>query len=90
MSTRLVRKSASLIALLAIVAVTFMPTLTRLWSAGQPGVEICSVEGNSGQRGAPADAGHGLGHCPYCGLYAHLTPLPPPPAMAAIAPTRLP
>lgn len=80
MSSRPLRQLASWIALLAIVAVTFMPTLTRLASAGLDGVDVCTADD---PRPAPADGGHALDHCPYCALHAELA-LPPVPPSASV------
>ena len=80
MPSRALRQLASWIALLAIVAVTFMPTITRALATGDR-ADVCSAD-------FPRDSGsgdgsrHALEHCPYCALHADLA-LPPPPATAA-------
>lgn len=78
MSSATLRRFASWIALVAIVAVTLMPTLTRLASVGFDGVDICAAD-HAGSP-APADGGHALEHCPYCALHAELAPPPLPPS----------
>ena len=85
MSSRVVRRLASWIALLAIMAVTFMPTLTSALTARVGGAAICSAD--APRSAPPADGHHTLEHCPYCALHAELS-LPPVPPSAAAA-TRL-
>jgi len=78
MSSRLLRQLASWIALVAIVAVTFMPTITHLVASSTDLADVCSadVSRNSGS----GDTGHHvLDHCPYCALHADLAMLPNPP-----------
>ena len=78
MSSRAFRSFASCIALVALLAVTFMPTVTRAFSAGD-GVDVCSTDASRGStRG---DSQHTLEHCPYCALHADLA-APPMPAGA--------
>ena len=73
----MLRRLASWIALAAIVAVTFMPTFTRLAAAATDLADVCSAEGARGT--GPGDPGHRvLDHCPYCALHADLALLPPP------------
>lgn len=82
MSPRALRPFASWIALLALLAVTFMPTITHALSA-RDGVDICSADSSRGS--APADPHHALEHCPYCALHADLAAPPMPAAAAAPA-----
>jgi len=86
MSSRALRRFASWIALLAVVAVTFMPTFARLLSQGRDGVDVCSAD--FPRSSAPADGGHALDHCPYCALHADLALPPVPSADAARAAVR--
>ena len=71
---------------MAVLAVTFMPTITRALSVRADGVDVCSAYGSSGS--APADGQHALEHCPYCALHADLA-LPPTANAAFEAPLRL-
>jgi hypothetical protein len=88
MSPRMLRQLASWIALVAIVAVTFMPTFTQLLAWSDAGVDVCSAEAS--RRSGPGDAAHhALDHCPYCTLHAHLALLPTPPAAAGLQPVAL-
>lgn len=82
MSSRLARKLAGWIALLAVVAVTFVPTLTQLRSSVAGSFDVCSSDAS---RKAPASGEHAmLDHCPYCALHADLAlPLLPPSPPAA-------
>jgi hypothetical protein len=74
----MLRRLASWIALVAIVAVTFMPTFTHLAAAATDLADVCSAEGARG--GGSGDTGrHVLDHCPYCALHADLALLPNPP-----------
>ena len=85
MSSRLVRQLTSWIALLAILAVTFMPTITQAMS-GSFGVEVCSASKVDGTAPAPAQGHHVLDHCPYCALHADLAlPVLPPAGDAPVA-----
>jgi hypothetical protein len=86
MPSRLLRELASWIAVLAVVAVTFMPTLTRLASAGGDGIDVCTAD--APRAPAPADGGHALDHCPYCALHAELVLPPAPPTDARRAASR--
>lgn len=63
---------------MAIVAVTFMPTLAHVAVSGLDRADICSADL---ARGAgPGDSEHhALDHCPYCALHADLALLPNPP-----------
>ena len=63
---------------MAIVAVTLMPTLTRLASVGFDGIDICAAD--HPRSSVPADGDHALSHCPYCALHAELAPPPRPPS----------
>jgi len=83
MSSRVVRRLASWIALLAIVAVTFMPTLSGALSARDGGAAVCSAD--APRNAPPADGHHALEHCPYCALHAELALPPVPPGAAAVA-----
>jgi len=87
MPLRTVRRLASWIALVALLAVTFMPTISSALSARGDGVEICSADAppNSG----PSNGHHVLEHCPYCGLHADLALPLLPPGAAAELPMRL-
>ena len=85
MPPRLLRQLASWIALVAIVAVTFMPALTQLLAGSDAGVDVCSAEA-SRQSGPGAAAHHALDHCPYCALHAQLALLPDTPAAAGLQP----
>ncbi|MET0382500.1 MAG: DUF2946 family protein, partial [Burkholderiaceae bacterium] len=81
MPPRALRLFASWIALAAVVAVTFMPTVSQWLSAGRDGIDVCSV-GLAGDSGTPAPGErrhHAFDHCPYCALHADLA-LPPQPA----------
>jgi len=80
MSSRVVRRLASWIALVAILAVTFMPTLTSALSLPVGGVDVCSADAS--RTSPPADGHHTVDHCPYCALHAQLA-LPPVPSSAA-------
>ncbi len=81
MSLRAFRRLASWIALVAILAVTFMPTITMAFSGADLGQDICSADTS---RQLPGDGHHTLDHCPYCALHADvaLPPLPPSTAVA--------
>jgi len=84
----MLRQLAGWIALVAIVAVTFMPTFTQLLGWSDAGVDVCSAE--SSRRSGPSDTAHqALAHCPYCALHAHLALLPNPPAAAGLQPVAL-
>ena len=69
MSSAAHRRFASWIALLALLAVTFMPTITRGFSGIDLG-SICSAE--SPRTGQAPDGHANLDHCPYCALHADL------------------
>ena len=84
MSTRRGRRLvSSWIALVAILLVTFVPTVTNAFSAasGLPWERLCSAANvasdKSGTPGSP-DASHAFEHCPYCALHADLAPPPDP------------
>lgn len=81
MSSRAIRRLASWIALVAILAMTFMPTITMAYSAAVAGQDVCSADTS---RQLPGDGHHVLEHCPYCALHADvaLPPLPPGTAVA--------
>jgi len=83
MSSSVHRRLAGWVALLALLVVTFMPTIARAWSAGDLG-SVCSAESS---RGGQAPDGHTtLDHCPYCALHADLAlPLEPRAADAGAA-----
>jgi hypothetical protein len=82
MSSRVVRLLASWIALLAVVAVTFMPTITQALSATGD-ISVCSADSS---RNSTPDGRHVLDHCPYCALHADLAlPSPPAPADTVVA-----
>jgi len=82
---RLRRHVSNWVALLAILVVTFAPSIAGLLSAsrGQLWDQVCSATSpavsktasNSG--GSPA-APHAFEHCPYCALHADLAPPPDP------------
>ena len=83
------RTVSSWIALLAILVVTFAPSLTGMLSAarGLPWDEVCSAatpveaaKSASTRDDSPA-APHAFEHCPYCALHADLAP-PPDPRLA--------
>jgi len=84
MRSRAFRRLASWIALVAIAAMTLMPTFARASAAAEFGVDVCSADFPRGR--APVDAGHALDHCPYCALSAHLAPPPAPRVDGALAP----
>ena len=84
MSTRRGRRTlSSWIALLAILLVTFVPSVTGAFraSTGLPWDRICSAANvavdKSGTPDAPASM-HVFEHCPYCALHADLAPPPDP------------
>ncbi len=74
------RTVSSWIALLAILVVTFAPSLTGMLSAarGLPWDEVCSAattvdaEKNISTRDDSPAAPHTFDHCPYCALHADL------------------
>jgi Protein of unknown function (DUF2946) len=78
MSSRVLRQLASWIALVAIVAVTFMPAITQLAASGTDRVDVCSADVSRGS-GSGGIGHHVLDHCPYCVLHADLAMLPNPP-----------
>lgn len=84
MSSRLVRKFAGWIALVALLAVTFMPTITSALSVQGDRIDICSA---TTPRNPGTDNGHHvLDHCPYCALHADLAlPVLPPTSAANTA-----
>ena len=84
MSTRRGRRTvSSWIALLAILMVTFVPSMTGAFpaSTGLPWDRICSAANvavdKSGTPDSPA-VPHAFEHCPYCALHADLAPPPDP------------
>jgi hypothetical protein len=83
MSSRIVRRLASWVALVAILAVTFMPTVTQAVSGSVALASVCSAD--SSRQPAPGDGRgqHVLDHCPYCALHADLA-TPPLPEMSAV------
>jgi len=86
MPSRLVRKLAVWIALLAVLAVTFVPTLTQLRSSMTAGLDVCSADVS---RRAPAGGEHHpLDLCPSCALHADLALPPLPGASLAAAGVR--
>jgi len=86
MWSRIVRRLASWIALLAIVAVTFMPTLTQLRSSVIGGLDVCSADAD--RKPPPGGEHHVLDHCPYCALHADLAAPPIPAAPADVTAVR--
>ena len=80
------RTVSSWIALLAILVVTFAPSLTGMLSAarGLPWDQVCSAAttGYAAKNVATRDdsptAPHAFDHCPYCALHADLAPPPDP------------
>jgi Protein of unknown function (DUF2946) len=80
------RTVSSWIALLAILVVTFAPSLTGMLSAarGLPGDQVCSAATvvdaakNAATRDDSPAAPHAFDHCPYCALHADLAPPPDP------------
>ena len=84
MSTRRGRRTvSSWIALLAILMVTFVPSVSGAFSgsSGLPWDRMCSAAnvafGKSGTPDSPASM-HAFEHCPYCALHADLAPPPDP------------
>ncbi len=83
------RTVSSWIALLAILVVTFAPSLTGMLSAarGLPWDAVCSAATtvdaakNISTRDDSPAAPHAFDHCPYCALHADLAP-PPDPRLA--------
>lgn len=94
------RHLAAWIALVAALALALMPTLSRALAhgTGNPALaEVCSAQGMlmpaAGDEGAPAQAGHLLDHCAYCGFASHgAAPLPANPLgpVAAAAGVSMP
>lgn len=84
MTTRRSRRLVpSWIALVALLLVTFAPSVTSALSAssGLPWDRICSAANiAAGQAGAPVSPAslHAFEHCPYCALHADLAPPPDP------------
>lgn len=69
MSSPTLRRFAAWFALVALLAVTFVPAVARAVSGADFG-SVCAAEA---PRGSPSDDGHSeLDHCPYCALHAHL------------------
>ncbi len=89
MSTRRGRRIvSSWIALVAILLVTFVPTVTSAFSAasGLPWGRICSAANVATDTSAAPDSPastHAFEHCPYCALHADLAPPPDPRAADA-------
>jgi Protein of unknown function (DUF2946) len=85
------RTVSSWIALLAILVVTFAPSLTGMLSAarGLPWDQVCSAAApveaakNVSTRDDSPAAPHAFDHCPYCALHADLAPPPDPRAADA-------
>ena len=73
----------SWIALVAVLLITFAPSVTGAFSAaaGLPWDKVCSAASvtvdKSGTPDSPA-APHAFEHCPYCALHADLAPPPDP------------
>ena len=86
MPSRALRRLATWIALFAVVAVTFMPSVSRLLAGGRDSVALCSVVPSGSTN--PGDPQHALEHCPYCALQADLALPPPAPAQQARAAVR--
>ena len=82
MSSRIVRRLASWVALVAILAVTFMPTLTQAFASNFTITEVCSADSTRQSNPSDPHGQHVLDHCPYCALHAGLG-LPPEPSFAA-------
>jgi hypothetical protein len=73
----------SWVALLAILLVTFAPTVMGMHAGagGAPWDQVCSAaKGALGDNSAPT-APNASGHCPYCALHTDLAP-PPDPMLA--------
>jgi len=83
MSSASHRGIAGWIALLALLAVTFIPTITR----GLSGFDLGSVCSAESSRSSQAPDGHSnLDHCPYCALHADLAlPIEPLTADSGLA-----
>ena len=86
MSLRFVRRLASWIALVALLAVTFMPTISSALSARGDRLDICSAD--LSPKSPPSNGHHVFEHCPYCGLHTDLALLPLPPSAAGDVPVR--
>lgn len=86
MSSRVVRRLASWIALVAIMALTFMPTIASALSERAASADICSADASRSRT--PAQGQHTLAHCPYCALHAELALPPGPASAAAVTPPR--
>ena len=78
MTSRLLRQLGCWIALVAIVAVTFMPAFMQRVAYDIDRADVCSAESPRG-AGSGEPAHHPLEHCPYCALHADLALLPNPP-----------
>jgi len=87
MHLRLFRRLASWIALTALLAVTFVPTISSALSPRGDGTDICSAD--TSDRRPPGNGHHALEHCPYCALHADLVPPLLPTGAAVEAPVRL-
>jgi hypothetical protein len=85
----------SAIALLAMLALALLPTLSHAWASARGGsvwAEVCTPQGvrlvaldgdgPSNDGGVPMSASAHLEHCPFCGSTPHAAP---PPAQAAPA-----
>lgn len=82
---RVPRRFAHWLALLAIVAASILPTVSRSMAAWPGELDLC-VAGQP--RGPAPSPGHFLqDHCPYCALQADWA-LPPPQAAVADADVR--
>jgi hypothetical protein len=80
--SRALRQLASWIALAALVAVTFMPTITHLVASATDAAGVCSADASRDSRQGDTSH-HALEHCPYCALHADLALLANPPAEAS-------
>ena len=94
---RELRRRTAGLALLAMLAMVLMPTLSHALgqAAGADAVEICTAQGKawvqadaSGDGPRPAAAAGPLDHCPYCSLGTQLPALLPAP-LAWVPPARL-
>jgi hypothetical protein len=86
MSSRAVRRFATWIALIAIMAVTFVPMLTSAMSTYGGNLNICSADAS--RSTLPADGHHPLEHCPFCALHWQLAMPPAHAGAAATVATR--
>jgi len=77
------RSTARWLALLAILVLTFAPSITGWLSATHPPLwdQVCSATAPTAAGTAATDDGppaepHAFEHCPYCALHADLAPPP--------------